>query len=172
MKKASVIRIPEKAPRAASAAPRSEKTRRGSKPVTEPLGEGLVPGRITRIEAETVTIELLSGETVQATPSSEVDPGFVAECLRARRTVLVAETPRGVELLGALQTASHVTTTGEETAIRAQHFTVDASHGIVLRVGQTEISLDPSGVVRISGDKMSVDAARVFRVLSAKAELP
>lgn len=157
MKKASVIRLPEKAPRARGGAA---------------IGEGLVPGRVARIDGDSIEVELLGGGTVQATPADGVEPGFVAECLRARRTVLVTMAPGGVLLLGALQTGSQIAASGAESTVRVRRFVVDASEGLVLRVGQTEVSLDPAGVVRFAGEKMSVAVAKVFRVLSATAELP
>jgi hypothetical protein len=173
MKKASVIRLPEKAPRGRGAGPsRAQGGEPAAPRAGAAIGEGLVPGRIARIEGEVVEVELLGGGTVQATPSDEVEPAFVAECLRVRRTVLVTRTPGGVVLLGALQTGAQVAASGAESAVRARRFVVDASEGLVLRVGQTELSLDPAGVVRFAGEKMSVAVARVFRVLSATAELP
>lgn len=157
MKKASVIRLPDKAPRSRA------------RPA---LGDGLVPGRIVALREDVAEVELLGGGTVEASPAEEVDAGFLAECLRARRTVLVTKAGRGVVLLGALQTSSSVATSGPEVAIRVGRFVVDATDGLVLRVGQTEVSLDPGGVVRFAGEKMSVAVAKVFRVLSATAELP
>ena len=157
MKKASVIRLSEKAPR--------------QRAHTE-IGEGLVPGRIVRIDGDSIEVELLSGGTVQAIPADDIESGFVAECLRARRTVLVTRAGEGILLLGALQTSSQIAASGGESTVRAKRFVVDASEGIVLRVGQTEVSLDAAGVVRFAGEKMSVAVAKVFRVLSATAELP
>lgn len=157
MKKASVIRLGDKAPRSRA------------RPA---IGDGLLPGRIVALRGDVAEVELLGGGTVEATPSDDLEPGFVAECLRARRTVLVTKAGRGVLLLGALQTSSQVPASGPEVAIRAGRFVVDATDGLVLRVGQTEVSLDPGGVVRFAGEKMSVAVAKVFRVLSATAELP
>ncbi|MFO0590463.1 MAG: hypothetical protein U0441_23170 [Polyangiaceae bacterium] len=173
MKKASVIRFPEKAPRGRSAKQlQAQGPESATRSASATIGEGLVPGRIVQLESEAVTVELLGGGAVQATVADEMEPGFVAECLRVRRTVLVTQTPSGVVLLGALQTGAQVAASGDESAVRARRFVVDATEGIVLRVGQTEVSLDPAGLVRVAGEKMSVAVARVFRVLSASAELP
>jgi len=173
MKKASVIRFPEKAPRGRPAGSSRARGAESHKESTDPaIGSGLVPGRITRIDGDAVTVELLGGGAVQATIADEIEPGFVAECLRGRRTVLVTRTAGGVVLLGALQTGNQVAASGEESAVRARRFVVDTTDGIVLRVGETVLSLEPGGFVRVAGEKMSVDMARVFRVLSATAELP
>src|SRR5262245_27796207 len=120
MKKASVIRLSEKAPR----------ERRGVE-----IGEGLVPGRIARIDGDSIEVELLGGGTVQATVAYDIEPSCVAECLRGRRTVLVTRAGGGVLLLGALQTSSQIAASGDKSTVRANRFVVDASEGIVLRVG-------------------------------------
>lgn len=165
MKKASVVRLREKGEERGTA--RAPGTRRASQ-----LGEGLIPGRIAALEGDAAVVELLGGGRVEATPADDVEPGFLAECLRARRTVLVTKVGQGVVLLGALQTSSQVAASGAEVTIRAGRFVVDATEGLVLRVGQTEVALDPRGMVRFAGEKMSVAVAKVFRVLSATAELP
>lgn len=136
------------------------------------IGEGLIPGRITALEGDVAVVELLGGGQVEATPGDDVEPGFLAECLRGRRTVLVTRAGDDVVLLGALQTSSQVAASGAEVRIRAGQFVVDATEGLVLRVGQTEVALDPGGMVRFAGEKMSVAVAKVFRVLSGTAELP
>lgn len=178
MKKASVVRLPdrgEKAPRRegrpSSPGGRERSPDSGARRAAQ-LGEGLVPGRIAALTGDVAVVELLGGGRVEATPADDVDPGFLAECLRARRTVLVTKAGSGVLLLGALQTSSQVAASGAEVAIRASRFVVDATDGLVLRVGQTEVALDPRGAVRFAGEKMSVAVAKVFRVLSATAELP
>jgi len=182
MKRASVVRLPEKGKKAARETPgdrplseRSERFGGGAAPQVRRVGalaEGLVPGRIAALEEDVAVVELLGGGRVEASPADDVEPGFLAECLRARRTVLVTKAGAGVVLLGALQTASHVAASGPEVTVRTGRFVVDATEGLVLRVGQTEVALDPRGVVRFAGEKMSVAVAKVFRVLSATAELP
>ena len=109
----------------------------------------------------------------KAVLSHGVDPGLVDDCFRANQLVIVSDTPRGVTILGALQTTrsftheSDGTVTLDATAIRLR-----AEKGVVLQAGQTSLRMDKKGAMRTEGHRMVIDMSSNVRVLSALVELP
>jgi hypothetical protein len=133
------------------------------------LGPGLHAGTV-ELEADgAYRVRVASGEHVRATLDDDLAPGFVRECMRTGRKVLVEDGPRGPRILGAI----------EAPRVRSPHVAIDgdtirlkAKDGIVLQVGPSTLRLDKSGALRIEGKKMVLDVASLVRFLSARVELP
>ncbi|EYF05994.1 hypothetical protein [Chondromyces apiculatus] len=142
-------------------------------PVAAALAPGVHPGRIEVRSRDAWRVRLLDGTLVRARPADEVEPGLLDECFRARRTVLVAAGPVGAVILGALQTACAPVREADGTLrVRGRRVEVQADEGIELRVGASAIRLDQRGVIKMVGNRMTLDVAAVVRVLSALVELP
>ncbi|AKT40742.1 hypothetical protein [Chondromyces crocatus] len=142
-------------------------------PVVEALARGVHPGRIEVRSRDAWRVRLLDGTLVRARPADEVDPALLDDCFRARRTVLVAAGPAGALILGALQTASAPAREADGAVrVRGRRVEVQADEGIELRVGASAIRLDERGVIKMVGNRMTLDVAAVVRVLSALVELP
>lgn len=139
-----------------------------------PLGPGIHAATVELKEGASYRAKLLNGQRVTATPAHGVSLTLIDECLRARRTVMVADGERGPIILGALQTHPTPRVDPESGAfeVEAKHIRLRADATIAFKVGPTSLALDQSGVARIEGERMVIDVAALARVLAAKVELP
>jgi len=137
------------------------------------LAPGVHPGRIEVRSRDTWRVRLWDGTMVRARPADEIEPALLDECFRARRTVLVAAGPSGAVILGALQTSCAPARDSDGALrVRGRRVEIQADQGIELRVGASAIRLDEKGVIKMVGNRMTLDVAAVVRVLSALVELP
>lgn len=137
------------------------------------LGPGLHPARIEGAAEGGFTVRLRSGELVAAVLSEEIELAFAEECLRDRRSVLVAEEGGSVVIFGALQTTRAIERdAGDRARVAARRLELLAEEGVKIQVGKATLEMDRNGAVRLSGDRLTLDAATVVRVLAALAELP
>jgi hypothetical protein len=102
-----------------------------------------------------------------------VAPALLDECLRARRTVLFAERGGRVEILGALQTAPGPRANADgDLALEGRAVEIAAADRIALRVGASRLTLDRDGVIRMDGDRLTIDVGALVQILSANVNLP
>jgi hypothetical protein len=153
--------------------------RRSSAPVERPdLEPGLHPGIVeerTGSTRDVVRVRLFDGGIHEAVAAPGVAAALVDECMRDRRTVLLSRGPKGEALIvGALQTAPSVASTDrdERALVHGTSVELTAEHSIALRVGKSTVTIDKHGVVRLAGQRMTLDMAALVRVLSAHVELP
>jgi hypothetical protein len=140
---------------------------------TPRLGPGLHAARIEGAAEGGVTVRLASGELSVAIPGENLEPAFVEECTRDRRTMLVSEENGIIVVLGALQTARAIERDSVDRArIAAQRIDLVAEDGVRIQVGKALLEMEANGAVRIGGDRLTMDMATVVRVLAALAELP
>ena len=137
------------------------------------LGPGLHAARIEGAAEGRLTVRLASGELAPAIAGEGLEPAFLEECTRDRRTVLVSEESGAIVLLGALQTSRAIERDSVDRArLAAQRIDLVAEDGVRIQVGKALLEMEASGVVRIGGDRLTIDMATVVRVLAALAELP
>jgi hypothetical protein len=145
--------------------------RRGEKKAV--LGPGVHPAKVELHAGTTATVRLLAGDRLTVEIAPEVEPAFVAECLREGRTVLLAQTETGPTLVGALQTTRAV---GHDVdgvlEIDAREIRMYAGRGFSLEVGSSAVRAEPNGTLRLEGERLTVDVGSLVRFLSARVELP
>jgi hypothetical protein len=150
-------------------------TRLGARrPATEiALAPGLHAATIEMVSRGSYRVRTAAGGRVTARLAEGVAAALAEECLKTRRTVLVTETPKGVEIVGALQTQP-AADGGRQEKLRldARELELVAERAIVLRVGKSLLVLDESGAIRLAGEGVSLRAAKAVRVLAANVELP
>jgi N-acetylmuramic acid 6-phosphate (MurNAc-6-P) etherase len=87
--------------------------------------------------------------------------------------VILADTPRGPTIVGALQTARAVSVEPDGTvALEGKAIRIRADKAISLETGASAVRLEESGRVRAEGHRMVIDMSSNVRVLSALVELP
>ena len=147
-------------PRADASPPQSQRRAAG----------GLEAGVIELATDEAYKIRLLGGELIDARPAPGCSRELLDECLRDRRTVLLA----GELILGALQTTASAARRDPSgnVSIEAAEIHLEASAGLSLRVEDSALDLGPDGHLRLSGQRLSIDVAALIKLLSARVELP
>ena len=149
------------------------KKRAAPAPLAE-LGPGIHAARIQVRAGDRYEVTTLAGERVSARLGEEVDAAFAIECLSEQRTGLVTAGEGGeAVILGALQTG-RAASRDEAGTLRARgtRVEIDADEALVLRVGKSSLVLDKRGVVKVTGQKVTMNVAEVVRILSALCELP
>jgi hypothetical protein len=137
------------------------------------LGPGIHAAKVEGAAGAGFSVRLRSGELCAARLGEGVDPSFVEECARDRRTLLVTEEEGAIVILGALQTARSIERDAADRArVAAERIDLVAAEGVRIQVGKALLEMDASGAVRIGGDRLTMDMATVVRVLAALAELP
>ena len=135
---------------------------------------GLHAGVLELVAGDRIEVRFSSGERVRA----ELDPGvaseLVGECLRDRRTVLVAVDEQRARVLGALQTGPSmaVRTRPGTLALDADAVELTAERELRLRVGKSVLVLEADGSIRASGATLTLRLAEAMRVLAPNVELP
>ena len=141
---------------------------------TETLPAGIHVGRIEMCSDGVYRVRMLTGAMVSARLGPEIGAAFAEECMRDRRTMLLApgESEEAL-ILGALQTASTASRDALDVVrLRGRRVEIEADEGLVLQVGKSSLRLDNQGTVKLGGRKMTMDVAEVVRILSALVELP
>lgn len=165
---------------ASPAAPRSSRRK------AAPLGPGLHPATVESIVALTDTarpvgdaarpsyrLRLADGREIVASPLPQVSPSFVDQCLREGRTVIVMDTPGGVAIAGALQTAEAPAPDAQgRLVLEARHLRLRAGETLEIEAPGASLRLEPGGAVRLEGDRMVIDMAALVRIFSGKVEIP
>ena len=140
---------------------------------TERLAAGLHPGSIELHAGARYRVRLAVGGHVSAVLADEVEPAFADACLRGGRTVLLAQTPRGPTILGALQVSEGLNRVSESlTTLDAREIRIRAERALVLEAGPVSLRLESTGVARMEGERLVLDMASLVRILSAQVELP
>jgi hypothetical protein len=141
--------------------------------VKKALGPGIHPGVVELEAGGSYRVALLAGGHVRARVDKGLSKKFVDECMRTGAKMLLHDTPRGPEILGALH-APRELAEGEhdDVDLRGKTVRVRATDEIVLEVGKTALRLDKSGAARLDGRKLVLDIASLIRMLSARVELP
>jgi hypothetical protein len=151
----------------------AQKTQKARPAPDVALGPGLHPASVELRSGDSYRVRLLDGAVIAATIDEEVEPALVDECLRAGRRVVVAATPRGPMILGALQTSLPVVRDANGTVvIEAKKIRFKAEKELVLETGESALRLSADGVLRLEGDKMVIDVGGLVRFLSARVEFP
>jgi hypothetical protein len=149
----------------------SSKSTARSAPVS--IGPGLHAARIEGGAEGRLTVRLGSGELVTAIAGEGLEPAFLEECTRDRRTVLVSGEGDAIVIVGALQTSRAIERDSVDRArVVAQRIDLIAEEGVRIQVGKALLEMEANGAVRIGGDRLTIDMATVVRVLAALAELP
>jgi len=156
------------------APPSSRKRASNKKPSAKTAMAALGLAQIERREGSGWVVRV-GAAARQASLASNVDVAFAEECMRDQRTVLITddalESP--VVIVGALQTSQTVARDAHDTLeLSAERISINAGKEITLRAGQSTIRIDKHGVIRVRGQKMSMDVANVVRIMSALVELP
>ncbi|WP_437325253.1 hypothetical protein [Sorangium sp. So ce381] len=159
-----------------------QSTARPARGEAKPLGPGLHPGVVEMIAARgeeesgarpAFQVRSSDGRRLLATLAAGVSPAFIEECMREGRTVVLADAPGGVAILGALQTASAPAPDAHGTlALDARHLRLRARETLELEVPGSSLRIEPGGAVRIEGDRLVIDMAALVRIFSARVELP
>ena len=137
------------------------------------LGPGLHAAAVEIAGEGAYRVRTFAGEIVPAVTAASVAPALLAECLRTRRTVLVADQGGVAVILGALQTAPTARADPDGgLAIEARSVEIAAADRIALKVGASSLSLDREGVVRLNGDRLTIDVGALVQILSANVQLP
>jgi hypothetical protein len=137
------------------------------------LGPGLHLARVERILAGACAVRTLSGERLSAAIDEDVEPSLVAECLRNGRKVIVCVTAEGPTVMGALQTAPAITRAEDgKLSLEAKELRLRAERSLVIEAGPAALRVDGKGVLRLEGDRMSLDLGPLVRFLSGRVELP
>ncbi|MEJ7732133.1 MAG: hypothetical protein WKG00_23345 [Polyangiaceae bacterium] len=142
------------------------KASRRQAPRSSPLTAGLHAAQLEMSAKGSYRARLLSGERVCASLAPGVSPALAAECLRDRRTVLLAPGPDGALVVGALQTEP------TRSPVEASEVEIAGERSVVLRAGKATLVLEADGTVRIGGQTMTAHIARVVRFAAASVELP
>ncbi len=137
------------------------------------LGPGLHGAHVELALGSTYRVRGLAGDRHVAVLGDGVDSALVDECLRGSRLVILADTERGIAIVGALQTSRSVVIEPDGTAVlRAKGIRLQADQTLVLEAGTTSLRVEASGAVCAQGDTMVIDMGSHVRVLSALVELP
>ncbi|MEO7330716.1 MAG: hypothetical protein ABI193_19225 [Minicystis sp.] len=137
------------------------------------LGPGLHPAKVELFADTVARARLASGEVVRARVAPEVEPAFVEECLRLGRTVLLADSEQGPAIIGALQTSRALGPSADGTLLLdADVVRLRAASLATIEVGASALRFEPTGLVRMEGNKLVVDVSSLVRFLSARVELP
>jgi hypothetical protein len=146
---------------------------RRKSPNKEALAAGLHAAVIELATDDLYRVRTLGGARVEARLAEGVDPALALECLRGGRSVLVTETEDGVRILGALQTQPSLVTEEEGLLrVQAKHIRIAADKTFAIEAGPVRLRVDPTGVLRLEGEKMVIDMGALVRFLSARVELP
>lgn len=115
----------------------------------------------------------LAGQSLEAKLGDGVARALAEQCLRTGRFMLAAQSPRGVLLLGALQTELGPETQPDGTlVIAAKRIELRAEEELRARGGTSALKLQAEGKVRLNGHRLTIDMDTNVRVLSALVELP
>lgn len=115
-------------------------------------------------------VRLRSGELVRAQCDDGVCPTLVAACIRERRRMIVEREGECLYIVGALQT--QLTPSVASDANHPARLDLVAEQELNLRAGNSTLTLRNDGRVILRGNHLTMDIARLVKLLSAKVELP
>jgi hypothetical protein len=99
--------------------------------------------------------------------------GLLEDCVRRQRLVLIADSPTGPQLLGAIQTElSPSTDHNGRLCLNAQSVEITAQERVVVVAGETQVRLNADGRLRLQAERSVIDSSAGLKVLSALVELP
>jgi hypothetical protein len=142
-------------------------------PVKKTLGPGMHAGTVELQSDGSYRVALASGGHVRAHLETGLSVRFVEGCMKSGQKVLLLDTPRGPEIMGALH-APRELPGGEEESVELKGKTIRlrATDEVQIQVGKSTLRLDKTGAARLEGRKLVVDVASLIRFLSARVELP
>ncbi len=149
--------------------------RRKRAPAARPaLAVGLAVVTIELRTDQSLRVRTRSGSALPARLDPSFEPELALECLRDHRPVLAEIGADGeAVLLGALQQRRGASRDAHDTLeLTGKRLELGASDEVRIKVGKSVLRLDKHGVVRMTGQKLTMDVAAVVRVLSALVELP
>ena len=140
----------------------------------ESLGPGLHGGHVELESNKRFRVRLGDGRACTASLAPGVEVELVRECLRARRMVILIDSPRGPCIAGALQTEAPVVhrERGDVVTLRARELRLVADEHLRLEAGPVTVAADESGKLRLEGDRLVIDMAALVKILSMRVELP
>jgi len=143
----------------------------------EPEGTRLGPGaHLARVELRagaSYRIRTAAGTRLSATLADGVEVALVDECLRHGRMILACDTERGPTIVGAVQTARSIGADEHGAlAFNATSIRLKADQTLRIEAGPVTLTVDKAGVLRLQGDKMTIDMGALIRLVSARVELP
>ena len=151
--------------------PRVPATKRKTRPA--PLGDGLFAATVELVSPRSIRVKLANGQRVTAVLDDTVEPALVEECMRERRMVVVCDSPRGPQVIGALQTARAVAPDAQGTlTLHAKDLHLVAERSVVLEAGSALLRLERAGIVKTEGERMTIDMASFLRVFAHRVDLP
>ncbi len=112
-------------------------------------------------------VRLRSGRLVRATCDAGVCPDLVDACIRDRRRMLVERDGDALFIVGALQTSLK-----QEPTSAPEHLRLEGKEELTLRAGNSTLTLRADGHVMVRGNHLTMDLARLVKILAAKVELP
>ena len=142
-------------------------------PVKGTLGPGMHAGVVELESDGSYRVAVVSGGHVRAHLEKGLSRRFVETCMRTGQKVLMMDTPRGPEIMGALHAPRELPGGEEESVeIKGKTIRLRATDAVHIEVGKSTLKLDKDGVARLEGRKLVMDVASLIRFLSARVELP
>lgn len=165
---------PARLPAHASARPEAATPGPSVAASSEALGPGLHPVTLQQaLRGERFRVATLAGQSLEAQLGDGVALALAEHCLSTGRFMLAAPSPRGLLLLGALQTELGPQTQPDGTlVIAAKRIELRADEELQARGGTSALKLQAEGKVRMNGHRLTIDMDANVRVLSALVELP
>jgi hypothetical protein len=141
--------------------------------VKKALGPGMHAG-VVELESEgSYRVALVAGGHVRAHVEKGLSVRFVGTCMKTGQRVLLMDTPRGPEILGALHAPRELPGGEEESVeLKGKIIRLRATDEVQIQVGKSTLRLDKTGAARLEGRKLVLDIASLIRMLSARVELP
>lgn len=137
------------------------------------VGPGLHLAHVELSAGGSYQVREASGERRSVTLGEGVDPELANACLRTARPVVLADTPAGVAIVGALVTSLPVERDADgRLSVDAREIRLRAPEGVSIEVGDLRVAASPGGALRLEGDRMVIDMSALVRVLSTRVELP
>lgn len=141
--------------------------------VKKTLGPGMHAGVVELLSDGTYRVALVSGGHVRAHLEAGLSRAFVETCMRTGQKVLLADSPRGPEIMGALHAPRELPGGEEETLdLRGKTIRLRATDAVHIEVGQSSFKLEKNGAARLEGRRLVMDVGSLIRLLSARVELP
>lgn len=143
-------------------------------PAPEPAWQGgFALARVEMRSDEEYRVRTTTGARLTARLSPEVEPSLVDECLRHGRLVVVVPGEEGPLIAGAIQTTRGIALDQDgNLAVSAQDIRLKAEKGLRIEADGVTLAVDRTGILRVEGDKMTIDMGMLVRFLSARVELP
>ncbi|EYF08510.1 hypothetical protein [Chondromyces apiculatus] len=137
------------------------------------LGPGVHLATVEMRAGDTYRIRTTAGARLAAVLADGVEPALIDDCLRHGRMILACDTERGPTIVGAVQTTRSVGVDEDGAlAFAAKSIRLKAEQTLRIEAGPIAITVDKAGVLRLQGDKMTIDMGTLIRLVSTRVELP